>query len=83
MDDYRKAEGLEPGVHLLMDFATALTLDPHFGGEPAITALRDAGWGDEAILEAIEIIGFFNYYNRMVDALGIEPEPEWGGASDE
>jgi len=24
-----------------------------------------------------EIIGFFNYYNRLVDALGVEPEPEW------
>jgi hypothetical protein len=23
-------------------------------------------------------IGFFNYYNRLVDALGVEPEPEWG-----
>jgi len=24
-----------------------------------------------------EIIVFFNYYNRKVDALGVEPEPDW------
>jgi hypothetical protein len=22
-------------------------------------------------------VGFFNYYNRLVDALGIAPEPDW------
>jgi hypothetical protein len=25
----------------------------------------------------VEVVGFFNYYNRMADALGVEPEPEW------
>jgi alkylhydroperoxidase family enzyme len=44
-------------------------------------ALRAAGWSDAAILEAVEVIGFFNYYNRLADALGVEPEPEWKSAS--
>ena len=55
-----------------------VTRDAHEPGAAAIDALRAAGWSDEAILEAVEIIGFFNYYNRLVDALGVEPEPEWG-----
>lgn len=76
MDDYQQAE-LEQPLRLLLDFAVQVTRDPHAGGEPAIVALRAAGWSDAAILEAVEVIGFFNYYNRLVDALGVEPEPDW------
>lgn len=79
MEDYRKAE-LDTAVRALLDFAVQVTTDPHSGGKEAIGTLRTAGWSDEAILEAVEVIGFFNYYNRLVDALGVEPEPEWGGA---
>ena len=81
MDDYRQAE-LEPPLRLLLDFAVQMTRDPHAGGEPAIVGLRAAGWSAAEILEAVEVIGFFNYYNRLVDALGVEPEPEWESASD-
>jgi uncharacterized peroxidase-related enzyme len=79
MEDYRQAE-LDPAVRALLDFAVQVTSDPHAGGEKAIGTLRAAGWSDAVILEAVEIIGFFNYYNRLVDALGVDPEPEWGGA---
>ena len=78
MEDYRQAE-LDPALRALLDFAVQMTSNPHAGGEEAIGTLRGAGWSDAAILEAAEIIGFFNYYNRMVDALGVNPEPEWGG----
>ena len=81
MEDYRQAD-LEQPLRLLLDFAVQLTHDPHAGGEPAILALRAAGWSDAAILEAVEVIGFFNYYNRLVDALGVEPEPEWDAEGD-
>jgi uncharacterized peroxidase-related enzyme len=77
MDDYRNAD-LDPPVRALADFAVDLTRRSTGGGEPAIAVLRDAGWSDEAILEAVEIVGFFNYYNRLVDALGVAPEPDWG-----
>jgi uncharacterized peroxidase-related enzyme len=76
MEDYRQA-ALEPHVRLLMDYAVLVTERMHAAGQCEIAALREAGWSDEAILEAVEIIGFFNYYNRMVDALGVEPEPDW------
>lgn len=42
-----------------------------------LDALRAEGFSDEDILDAVEIIGFFNYYARMADALGVEPEPHW------
>lgn len=76
MEDYRQAD-LEPRIRALMDYAALVTQNVHEAGEGDIAELRAAGWSDEAILEAVEIIGFFNYYNRLVDALGVEPEPDW------
>lgn len=77
MEDYRQA-ALEPHLRLLLDFAVQVTLAVQTVDEARIAELREAGWEDAAILEAVEIIGFFNYYNRLADALGVEPEPEWG-----
>jgi uncharacterized peroxidase-related enzyme len=77
MDDYTRGDW-EPALRLLLDYAVRLTLDTHATREADVVRLRAAGWEDEAILEAVEVIGFFNYYNRMVDALGVAPEPEWG-----
>jgi alkylhydroperoxidase family enzyme len=42
-----------------------------------LEALRAQGFRDEDILDAVEISGFFNYYARMANALGVEPEPHW------
>jgi uncharacterized peroxidase-related enzyme len=81
MDDYRQADLDEP-LRALLDFAVQVTRDPQAGGDAAIVTLRAAGWSDAAILEAVEVIGFFNYYNRLADALGVEPEPEWDAGSD-
>jgi alkylhydroperoxidase family enzyme len=40
--------------------------------------LRAAGLADRAILDAVQVIAYFNYINRVADALGVDPEPEWG-----
>ena len=42
-----------------------------------LDALRAQGFSDADILDAVQIIGFFNYYARLADALGVEPEPHW------
>ena len=46
--------------------------------QEVIDALRADGWSDVAIHDAIQVIAFFNYINRVADAVGIGPEPEWG-----
>jgi len=43
-----------------------------------IDELRALGWSDAAISDAIQVIAYFNYINRVADAVGIDPEPEWG-----
>jgi len=36
--------------------------------------LRAHGFGDRAIHDAAQVIAYFNYINRVADALGVEPE---------
>ncbi len=43
----------------------------------AIARVRAAGWDDAAIHDAIQVIAYFNYINRVADAEGIEDEPGW------
>lgn len=71
--DYRQA-ALDSRTRTLLDYAVQVTRDPHQVNEKTIEGLRQAGWTDEEILTATHIIGFFNYYTRLADALGIEPE---------
>ncbi len=73
--DYRRAY-LDPPTRSLLDFAVKLTLHPREMSESDVAALRAAGFDDETILEAVHTIAYFNYANRVMDALGIDPEPE-------
>lgn len=41
-----------------------------------VETLRKHGLSDRDILDAVEVIAYFNYINRVADALGIDPEPE-------
>jgi len=41
-----------------------------------IETLRKHGLTDRDILDAVEVTAYFNYINRVADALGIDPEPE-------
>lgn len=76
MVDYRQHDwGAK--LRALLDHAVTLTRDPQGQDAEGIAALRALGWTDEEILEATEVIGFFNYYNRLVDGLGVEDEPDW------
>ncbi len=55
----------------LMRYAEKLTLMPGDMVEEDITDLRAAGLDDGQILEANQIIGYFNYVNRCLNGLGV------------
>ena len=38
--------------------------------------MHRAGWTDEAIYDAINVCGLFNFYNRWIDASGVCEMPE-------
>lgn len=54
-----------------------MTLRPASVGAESVDRLRAHGWSDAAIHDAIQVIAYFNYVNRVADAVGIEDEPEW------
>ena len=58
----------------LCAYAEKLTRAPTDMGEGDVQRLRAVGLDDVAIHDATQIIGFFNYINRVADALGVEPE---------
>lgn len=49
--------------------------------EADIVKLRSLGLDDRAIHDATQVIAYFNYINRIADALHVEPETfirHWG-----
>jgi alkylhydroperoxidase family enzyme len=42
-----------------------------------VDGLRELGLDDAAIHDAIQVIGYFNYINRVAEGVGTDPEPEW------
>ena len=41
------------------------------------TLERAWGFDDVAIHDIAQITALFNYFDRLADGLGIDPEPEW------
>ena len=72
--DYRAA-ALEPRMRALCDFAAKLTHAPATISAADVEALRSHGLDDSAVHDAIQVTGYFNYINRIADAVGIEDEP--------
>ena len=58
----------------LLRYAEKLTLTPGRMTEADITPLRAAGLDDGEILEANQIICYFNYVNRSINGLGVTTE---------
>ncbi|MFQ5426037.1 MAG: NAD(P)H-hydrate epimerase [Gaiellales bacterium] len=42
-----------------------------------IDSLRGAGLGDRAIVDANQVVAYFNYVNRIANGLGVELEHSW------
>lgn len=71
--DYTKAD-LSPVDRALCDYATKLTRTPDQMGRADIDALRGHGLSDRAINDAVQVIAYFNYINRVADGLGVDLE---------
>lgn len=58
----------------LLKYAEKLTLHPADMTKSDVSALRDLGADDGQILEANQIIGYFNYVNRHLNGLGVSTD---------
>lgn len=60
----------------LCKFAELVTRTPAAVRPQDLETLRKHKLTDRDILDAVEVIAYFNYINRVADALGIDPEAE-------
>lgn len=63
MDDQTRA---------LLAFAYKLSREPWTMTRGDWEALREAGWSQAQCIEAVHIVGLFEYFNRVADGFGME-----------
>ena len=73
--DWRKA-GLAETDSALCAWAEKLTRNPDGATQADVVELEGAGLSSEAISDAAQVIGYFNYINRIADGLGVDLEPD-------
>ena len=54
-----------------------LTLSPQRMTHSDIEELRAAGFDDRTIVDANQVVSYYNYVNRVADGLGVELEDHW------
>ena len=60
----------------LCSWAEKLTLTPGKMNESDVRRLEATGFSQNAISDAAQVIGYFNYINRIADGLGVDLELE-------
>jgi len=80
--DWRGAE-LSALDHALCAYAEKLTRSPSNMSRADVEELRALGLGDADIHCAIQVIAYFNYINRVADAVHVDLEPEMPPYPDE
>ena len=71
--DYKMAP-ITPQERVMVEYVVKLTKDATKVWKDDIEGLRKAGFDDQAILQITLIASWFNYINRVADALGVGRE---------
>ena len=71
--DWSQAD-LQPADQALCRFAVKLTKTPAEMNDADVQTLKELGLGDDAIHDATQVISYFNYINRIADALDVDLE---------
>ena len=69
-NDYTQAP-ISPQDRVMLDYVVQLTRDATGIGPSHHQALHSAGFDDRGILQITLIASWFNYINRVADALGV------------
>jgi uncharacterized peroxidase-related enzyme len=69
-DDYRKAP-ISEQEKVMLDYVVQITRDATRISPADHERLRSAGFDDKGILQITLIASWFNYINRVADALGV------------
>ena len=69
-EDHRTAP-VSAAEHAMLDYVDRMTRDAVQLGPQDLATLREHGFNDTAILQMTLIGAWFNYINRVADALGV------------
>ena len=73
--DWKSAD-LSTADRALCAYADKLTRTPGAMTERDVEALRGEGFDDEQVHDAIQVVSYFNYINRVADGVRVDLEPE-------
>lgn len=74
--NFRTAK-IDAKTYALLDYAERATRDATKMTAEDLEGLRQAGFTEEAILDAVSIMGFFQMANFHADVLGLAVNPEY------
>ena len=63
--------GLTPAERALLDYVELITKAAYRSTAEDVQKLRDAGWTEDQISEAVYITAMFAFFNRVADAFGV------------
>jgi len=66
--------GLTPAERALLEYVKAVTMDAPRTTPEDVQRLRDFGWTEPQIAEAVYVTALFAFFNRVADAFGISPQ---------
>jgi uncharacterized peroxidase-related enzyme len=66
--------GLSAADRALLDYVTKVTEAAYRTTDEDVQKLRDHGWTEPQIAEAVYITAMFAFFNRVADAFGIAPQ---------
>ena len=65
---------------LLLEFVGTVTRHAYRVTDAQVDGLRQVGWSDEQIAEAVYNTALFNLFVRLADAFDIHPQPRYDAA---
>ena len=63
--------GLTPAERALLEYVELITNAAYKSRSEDVQKLRDAGWREEQIAEAVYVTAMFAFFNRVADAFGV------------
>ncbi len=63
----------------VLSYARKLTLSPGTIEKSDVTAMLDAGWTEEAVADANIITALYNFMNRVIIGMGVDPFDDFYG----
>jgi alkylhydroperoxidase family enzyme len=67
-----EAAPVAPEERALLELVTTVTRHAYRTTDEEVQRLRDLGWTDPQIAEAVYIAALFAFFNRVADAFGLE-----------